>query len=85
MDAPTISIESLPGEDLIRKGMIDLDRDQVTVESLLVSIAWSRLAASGLAITRRLALEEDAELVLYDLLRESHGERRLLQVQFPAA
>ena len=58
----------LPGGDLVQKGLEDLERGRVTPESLLVSIASSRLRAAGLAIGERLA---DPEHRLYELLASS--------------
>ena len=56
---------ALPGEDLVAKGLADLVRRTETVESLLVSIAAARLAASGHDVAEPFA---DPELRLYALL-----------------
>ena len=57
-----------PGGELIRKGKADLESRTVTVASLLVSIARSRLARAGLPARKVLPLPEDAELILCKLL-----------------
>lgn len=41
---------ALPGADLIRKGLVDLSRGQVSNESLLVEISASRLRALGFEV-----------------------------------
>jgi len=43
------------------------------VPSLLISIAWSSLQRAGIPITRRLDLDQDAELILYLLLQQTEG------------
>lgn len=55
----------LPGEDLVRRGLTDLDRGIESVEALLVSIGAPRLSALGYRITRPLA---DPERRLYERL-----------------
>ncbi len=46
----------LPGADLVREGLADLSRDQVTDSALLVLIAAPRLRRLGLEIPERPAL-----------------------------
>ena len=46
----TNSEPALPGEDLIRRGLADLDAGVESVESLLVSIGAPRLTALGLPV-----------------------------------
>lgn len=41
---------ALPGEELVRRGIADLDRGIESVESLLVSIGARRLSGVGLAL-----------------------------------
>ena len=70
----------LPGEDLVRAGIADLERGEVTVEALLVSIGAPRLAALGVELPVPLA---DPEERLYDLLAEddaraAHGRYNAL-------
>jgi hypothetical protein len=61
----------LPGADLVEQGLIDLAGGRETAASLLVSIGASRLRAFGLEVPRPFP---DAELRLYDMLRETHGD-----------
>lgn len=62
------SIDGLPGEELVRKGVIDLDNGLVSVESLLVWMASYPLSRCGLPLNRELPITRDAELELYDLI-----------------
>lgn len=58
---------TLPGEDLIRQGVEDLERSVESVEALLVSIGAHRLAEVGIRIP---AAIPSPELRLYERLRE---------------
>jgi hypothetical protein len=42
----------LPGEELVRKGLADLEREQESVEALLVSIGSPRLTSLGFQVRR---------------------------------
>ncbi len=63
-----MDLERLPGGDLVKKGLGDLERGDETVESLLVSIAATRLRAGGLAVEKPLP---DAAHRLYAALARS--------------
>jgi len=72
----TISIDQLaglPGEELVRKGLVDLNAGELTAEACLVSIASPRLRQRGL-LSGGAALVPDAELVLYQLLGKAEGD-----------
>jgi hypothetical protein len=72
----TISIDQLaglPGEELVRKGLVDLNAGELTAEACLVSIASPRLRQRGL-LSIGAALVPDAELVLYQLLGKAEGD-----------
>jgi len=72
----TISIDQLaglPGEELVRKGLVDLNTGELTAEACLVSIASPRLRQRGL-LSGGAALVPDAELVLYQLLGKAEGD-----------
>ena len=72
----TISIDQLaglPGEELVRKGLVDLNAGELTAEACLVSIASPRLRQRGL-LSVGTALVPDAELVLYQLLGKAEGD-----------
>jgi hypothetical protein len=62
---------SLPGEDLIRQGVGDLEGGVESVESLLVSIGAPRLRRLGLTIATPLATPEQR---LYRLLEKTYGD-----------
>jgi len=62
-----------PGEDLVTKGIDDLNAGHETVESLLVSTAASRLRQTGLAIPN-IVIDEP-----------SHRLYRLLSLEDPSA
>ncbi len=62
---------SLPGAEIVDPGLSDLDRGAVTVNSLLVSIAATRLRAAGLPVGEPLP---DPENQLYTLLARDHGD-----------
>jgi hypothetical protein len=59
------ALETLPGGDLIREGLSDLDDGVVSISSLLVSVGAPRLRLLGLAVPR---VEENPEHRLYALL-----------------
>lgn len=59
------NIENLPGTEIIKKGLNDLERNDETIESLLVSIASPRLIRLGFKITNPYS---DAERKLYHKL-----------------
>jgi hypothetical protein len=60
----------LPAGDLIDRGLADLAEGVTSKESLLVSLAASRLRREGVPVG---AVEPDPEQRLYDLLEESQG------------
>jgi hypothetical protein len=64
-------VTALPGEELVRKGVADLDRGVESVEALLVSIASNRLGRLGFGIS---APVESPELKLYELLAEEDSD-----------
>jgi hypothetical protein len=63
--------DSLPGADLVQKGLADLARGETTAEALLVSIGAPRLAWLGIDVPAPLP---DPERRLYDLLAAGHGD-----------
>ena len=66
-------LTGLPGEELVRKGVEDLQAGRITVEACLVSRASPRLRKRGL-FSPEATLVPDAELVLYRLLGESEKD-----------
>jgi len=65
-----MTLTSLPGHELVLKGLDDLARGVESHEALLVSIGAPRLREAGLEIPRAL---NDAEHRLYDLLAAEDG------------
>lgn len=63
--------QALPGEELVERGIRDLEAGIESVEALLVSIGAPRLGRVGLAVPRPL---REPERRLYDLLSELHGD-----------
>jgi hypothetical protein len=61
----------LPGAGLVEKGIADLERGVVSVESLLVSIGARRLEALGIGVRSPAASPEHR---LYALLVEEDGD-----------
>jgi hypothetical protein len=62
---------AIPGEDLVRRGLRDLEDGIESVESLLVSIGAPRLRRLGLTVATPLSTPE---LRLYGLLSKAHGD-----------
>ena len=56
----------LPGEELIRAGLDDLQRGDVTVAALLVSVGAPRLRLLGLEIPQTLEAPEDTLFALLE-------------------
>jgi hypothetical protein len=63
--------EALPGGELVRRGIDDLEHGVESVEALLVSIGAPRLRQLGLAVPEPMP---GAEHRLYDRLRTEHGD-----------
>jgi hypothetical protein len=65
-------IRGLPGEDLISKGIEDLQSNQPqTIEALLMRIASKRLTQAGLAVFQSVKpSDQTAESLLYQRLSE---------------
>jgi hypothetical protein len=62
---------NLPGAEIVEPGLDDLGRGSVTVNSLLVSMAATRLRDAGLPVAEPLP---DPEIRLYELLAREHGD-----------
>jgi hypothetical protein len=61
----------LPGEDLVERGLHDLEQGVESPESLLVSIGAPRLRRLGLVVPDPFPTPERR---LYQLLRQEHGD-----------
>jgi hypothetical protein len=62
---------TLPGEELVRRGLRDLEAEVDSTEALLVSIGAPRLSRIGWPVASPLLA---AEARLYARLREQHGD-----------
>lgn len=60
----------LPGGDLVDAGLADLAANEVTVESLAVSLAAPRLRREGVPVSR---VQDDPERRLFAMLSETEG------------
>lgn len=61
----------LPGQDLVSRGLEELERGVESPESLLVSIGAPRLRRLGLVVANPFPRPEHR---LYELLRAEHGD-----------
>jgi hypothetical protein len=71
---PNELLAGLPGEDLIREGLADVQTGRCTIPACLVAIGLPRLRRAGLVSEVSSDLQKDAELQLYRLLRNSSGD-----------
>ena len=69
----TPDLTNLPGEDIIRQGLMDLALGEESVASLMVQIGASRMREAGLDVPSLPAQDRAAELRLYSLLSAQHG------------
>jgi len=65
------NLEMLPGADLIRRGVADLDAGVESTEALLVSIGAPRLRSVGVVLSSPIP---DAEHKLYLRLAQKKGD-----------
>jgi hypothetical protein len=66
--------DTLPGADLIREGLRDLERGVESVPALLVLVGAPRLRSLGLDVTDPSPRDGYPEHRLYDLLVASDGD-----------
>ena len=67
-------LSGLPGEDLIREGVTDLETGRGSVAACLAAIAGPRLQRAGILQAIPPGFSEEVELKLYRLLRLSGGD-----------
>jgi len=67
-------INGLPGESLVRQGLIDLQAGLCTIPACLVCIARPRLGGAGLMPQNAPAQFLEPELQLYSLLKREGGD-----------
>ena len=75
-------LSALPGGDLVRRGVTDLDAGRETPEALLVSIGAPRLRAIGVEASKPIS---DPEHKLYLLLASKKGDAAHLRLQRPGS
>ena len=61
----------LPGADMVRAGIEDLERGDFTIEALLVAVGAPRLRAAGLAVPEASGWPGEPEHALYDAIGRS--------------
>lgn len=66
-----MELTSLPGQELVLKGLEDLARGEESIEALLVSIGAPRLRQAGIEVPEPLASPEHR---LYGRLAEEYGD-----------
>lgn len=64
--------ERLPGENLINKGLQDLDQEILSIEALLVLIGSPRLSRMGFSIPAPKNFSGSPEHALYDQLQNEN-------------
>lgn len=69
--AMSADLETLPGADLIRRGVADLDAGVESTEALLVSIGAPRLRSVGIVLSSTIP---DSEHKLYLRLARKKGD-----------
>ena len=67
-------IAGLPGEELVRAGLVDLQAGRRTVPACLAAIMLPRLRRAALIAEVPAELIDNAELALYRLLLEAGGD-----------
>jgi hypothetical protein len=67
-----VRLDGLPGSDLVRRGLADLDADVESIEALLVSIGAERMRRAGLSVPQAISSPERA---LYDALGRDDPDR----------
>ena len=71
---PNDLLSGLPGEELVREGLLDLQAARCTIPACLVAIGLPRMRRAGLVRQEPRALPADAELQLYRMLRQAGGD-----------
>ena len=64
----------LPGEEVVRQGLADLQAGRRSVPACLVQVARGRLSRAGLICPADANMDGDAERQLYRLLLEQGGD-----------
>lgn len=72
--APPDLLTGLPGEELVRQGLADLQSGELTLAAHLVALAAPRLRRANLLSRLPEAIEIDTELKIYRHLREQGGD-----------
>lgn len=69
--APLADMKTLPGADLVQRGLADLDAGHESAEALLVSVGGPRLKSVGIELPTTIASPEHK---LYVLLAREKGD-----------
>jgi hypothetical protein len=67
-------LSGLPGEQLVRQGLVDFHSGRCTIPACLVRIARPRLSRAGLMPASVPGPFSEPELQLYDLLKLERGD-----------
>lgn len=67
-------LSGLPGEELLREGLADMQAGRCTIPACLAAIGLPRLQRAGLVGAMPSRSAEDAELQLYRQLRQLGGD-----------
>ena len=67
-------LRGLPGEELVREGLVDLQAGRWTVPACLVIIGLPRMRRAGLVLPEPAVVPAHAELELYRMLRQAGGD-----------
>ena len=67
-------ISDLPGSELVNQGIIDLENNLESEESLLILVAAHRLRNLGFKITAAAVTDESPEHRLYRLIEKRKGD-----------
>lgn len=74
MTNPSDLLAGLPGEALVRQGLVDFESGQDTIPAFLVGMARTRLRRAGVLAVSVDRNMPEAELGLYRLLRRQGGD-----------
>lgn len=66
-----LEIDGLPGESVVRQGLVDLERGALSPAALTLAVASGRLRALGIRLPDTVALPAEREIALYTALQRS--------------
>ena len=74
VDAQRVPAENVPGDELVRTGLADLKRGELTVEALLVAVGAPRLRTLGIDVPEHPDSPGHPELALYQAIGQTHPD-----------